>query len=197
MTMTDAARRPVAGEQTVIIDGPRSAPTIVVLDPMCTVEQDTIPAGWGDVARQRRVLWSRLPAGPALHSSSEMFEQLGRQGQLVDVVASGPSAELGLDFVLERVRFARSLVLVEPSTPGDRLVVGHGCEQPEAAALVGEERYRHRIAEVERTGPSVVVIAERDEATAHQEAPPSIADPALADRVAAVLGQLDAQPEGQ
>jgi pimeloyl-ACP methyl ester carboxylesterase len=137
----------------VVWEGPAGAPALLVFDPAGAGKHDELPATWREFGETRQVLWCRLPAEGALAEAEDALGDPSALGRQVDVVASGPVAEIALEAVHRHPDGVRSLLLVDPAA--GRRVAG----DPEEADADWIDLHERERAGLERAGISMQVIA--------------------------------------
>lgn len=185
--MADRVTDPRSAGPPVVEAGPAGGPAVVVLDPTGAAKHEELPPPWQEVSVRRRVLWFRLPVDGALGDAGAAVAELGTHHDPVDIVTSGPTAEVALELAAARPGAVRAVLLVDPAAPG-----AYRPEDALAADARWEGEARRRIEDAEAAGVAVRVVAHSGGGSRDRVPPPvPLGHPDLVEVLAAEWRRLD------
>lgn len=112
--------RPRHSGPGLVTDGRTGAPAILVLDPLGAAKHFDVPASWHPLLGQRQVAWCRIPARDSLILAQQRMDALAAKHITVDILTSGPLAELAMQLARQWAAAVRSVLLVDPAEPEPR-----------------------------------------------------------------------------
>lgn len=187
--MTRFDPEPRSSGPAIVRGGPEGYATLLVLDPAGAAKHEDIPASWNTLLRSRHVVWARLPTRQALAEAEDTLASLTESAATVDVLTSGPTAELAMDFAFQRAEAIRALLLVDPGAPDQRF----SAQEAEYADALWEERAQDRISALEDAGVLVRVVAHSSGGSRDRVRPPlPLGHPDIVPTISGVIGELDA-----
>lgn len=180
---------PRSGGPTVVYAGPQDAPAVLVLDPAGLAKHDDLPPGWKRLADRRRVVWCRLPAHEALAESRAALNELAHGDAPIDLVTSGPTAEVAMDLAMTRPGAVRSVLLIDPGSPDDRFPSTVDAMDADAS---WEKRTRWRVEEVEQAGVAVRIVGHSAGGSRDRVPPPvPLGHPDVVEVISEALREFD------
>lgn len=180
---------PRSGGPSVVSAGPRDAPAVLVLDPAGIAKHDDLPPGWERLAARRRVVWCRLPVQGALADCRAALDELARGNAPVDLVTSGPTAEMAMDLAVTRPTAVRSVLLIDPGSPDARFPSTVDALDADAS---WEERTRWRVEEVEQAGVAVRIVGHSAGGSRDRVPPPiPLGHPDVVEVISEALREFD------
>ncbi|EHR51435.1 hypothetical protein SacmaDRAFT_3210 [Saccharomonospora marina XMU15] len=100
---------------SVVCEGDRDSPTVLVLDPAPQTDHGELPRAWRELSERRRIVWCRLAAAEALAEADRLLADPDALGRPIDVV-TGPGADERVQALLNRhAGPVRALLLVDPA----------------------------------------------------------------------------------
>ncbi|NIJ11816.1 hypothetical protein FHU38_002160 [Saccharomonospora amisosensis] len=99
---------------SVVCEGDRDSPTVLVLDPAPDTDHVELPRAWRELSTRRQIVWCRLAAADALAEADRLLTDPDALGRPIDVV-TGPGADERVRALLNRhAGPVRALLLVDP-----------------------------------------------------------------------------------
>lgn len=193
VAVADYDPNPRTAGPAIVTEGPVDGSTVLVLDPAGAAKHADIPASWRSLTRDRQVVWCRLPTAEALAEAERAMSGLAERHVVVDVLTTGPVAEVAMAFALRHASAVRAVLLVDPAAPDPR----YPAEDAEVADARWAERSWRQVAELDRAGVPVRIIAHSAGGSRDRVPPPlPLGHPDLVEVVRATVEALD-DPGGE